>query len=138
LPRKTDANNPADWLWLAESDLAVVTLAATQEVGFQACRSKLAEVLEKIMKAELIRIGWSLEKTHDLDRLLDELVVRQSDLAAYAEPLCDVLAEVYFTDRYPGFDLDDPAWPTLRQHTTAIANLLNSVKSRLPQVGGKT
>lgn len=30
-----------------------------------AARSKLAEILEKILKAELIRIGWELEKTHD-------------------------------------------------------------------------
>ena len=35
MPRKTDSKNPADWLWLAESDLAVVRLASGQEVGFR-------------------------------------------------------------------------------------------------------
>ena len=34
---------------------------------------------------------------------------RGSDLVAQVEPLCDALAEVYFTDRYPGFDLDRAA-----------------------------
>jgi hypothetical protein len=32
------------------------------------CRSRLAELVKKILKAGLIRIGWKLEKTHDLER----------------------------------------------------------------------
>jgi hypothetical protein len=80
LPRKTDSRNPADWLWLAETELAVVCLALEKEIGFTVCRSKLAEILEKILKAELIRLGWPLEKTHDLERLLEALVARRSDL----------------------------------------------------------
>ena len=132
MPRKTDANNPADWLWLAESDLQMVSLAAGNGIGFQSCRSKLAEVIEKTLKAELIRIGWTLEKTHDLDRLLDELVARKSDIAPLAEPLCDTFAEVYFTDRYPGFDLDDPDWELLRDQLANVTALLNTIKSRLP------
>jgi HEPN domain-containing protein len=115
LPRKTNANNPADWLWIAESDLDLVRLATVHEIGFQGCRSKLAEVLEKILKAELIRLGWHLEKTHDLNRLVDELTRLKSDFASTATPAAKALAEVYFTDRYPGFDLDDPDWPTLRR-----------------------
>jgi len=63
LPRRTDANNPADWLWIAESDLEGLRLVAAQAVAFHACRGKLAEVLEKILKAELIRLAWPLEKT---------------------------------------------------------------------------
>ena len=57
MPRKTDANNPADWVWMAAADLEMLRSAAAQQAGFTACRSKLAEVLEKTMKAELIRLG---------------------------------------------------------------------------------
>ena len=70
MPRKTDSSNPADWLWIAESDLPMICAAARGEFSFGAARSKLAEVLEKVLKAELIRLGWPLEKTHDLDRLV--------------------------------------------------------------------
>jgi len=93
LPRKTDANEPADWLWFSEQDLQTLRLASEQEVSFHSCRSKLAEVLEKVLKAELIRLGWPLEKTHDLQRLRDALVSRSSDLAIMVKPLCDGLAE---------------------------------------------
>src|SRR2546428_143768 len=89
----------------------------------------------KIIKAELLRSGWFLEKTHDLERLLGHLNARGSDLISQIEPLCDVLDEVHFINRYPGFDLDDPDWPTLREQVEDVAELLAVVKSRLPQPG---
>jgi HEPN domain-containing protein len=116
---------------MAATDLEVIQLAAGREIGFITVRSKLAEVLEKVLKAELIRLGWPLEKTHDLEVLLQELTKRKADLAAPAAPLCTALAEVYFTDRYPGFDLDDPDWPALRTLVEQVAALLATVKSRL-------
>ena len=97
------------------------------------CRAKLAEVLEKVLKAELIRLGWSLEKTHELDHLLDELIARGSDLTPTVEPLCDALSDIYFTDRYPGFDFDDPDWPKLRAQVEGVTALLETIKSRLPK-----
>jgi hypothetical protein len=42
LPRKTDSNNPADWLWIAESDLPMIRAAVQGEFSFAAARSKLA------------------------------------------------------------------------------------------------
>ena len=132
MPRKTNSKNPADWLEIAASDMDMVRLAAEQEVSYSGARSKLAEILEKILKAELIRTGWPLEKTHDLNRLFDLLDEYHSDLLSVAEPLCDALAQVYFTDRYPGFDLDDPDWPKLRTQVEDVTALLNTVKSRLP------
>jgi hypothetical protein len=57
LHRKTDSNNPADWLYLAESDLEGIRDLAARELAYHLCRSKLAEVLEKVFKAELIHAG---------------------------------------------------------------------------------
>ena len=132
MPRKTDSHNPADWLLIAASDMELVRVGAEKEISFAAVRSKLAEILEKILKAELLRLGWTLEKTHDLNRLLQSLVERNSDLVPVVEPLCDALVQVYFTDRYPGFDLDDPDWPKLRAQVEGVTTLLETVKSRLP------
>jgi hypothetical protein len=71
------------------------------------------------------------EKTHDLERLYAVLTVRRSDLAGPADPLCKALAEVYFADLYPGFDLEDPDWPKLREQLRQIEGILLTVKSRL-------
>lgn len=132
MPRKTNSKNPADWLAIAASDMDMVRMAAEQEISYSGARSKLAEILEKILKAELIRTGWPLEKTHDLNRLFDLLVEYDSDVISAAEPLCDELVQVYFTDRYPGFDLEDPDWPKLQAQVKDVAALLETVKSRLP------
>ncbi|MSU62395.1 MAG: hypothetical protein EXS31_08365 [Pedosphaera sp.] len=69
MPRKTDSKNPADWLWIAQSEMEMIAPALAQEISFIACRARMAEIVEKIAKAELIRLGWLLEKTHDLNRL---------------------------------------------------------------------
>ena len=133
MPRKTDSNSPADWLFIAESDLEGVCLLIEQEVSHPLCITKLAEILEKVLKAELIRTGWFLEKTHDLLKLGGELQARDPDLAKRVRLLCESLAEKYFIDRYPGFDLDDPDWPEMRSQADQIAELLATVKRR---VGG--
>ena len=131
MARKTDSNNPADWIFIAESDLAGVKHLIAAETSHSLCVSKLAEILEKVLKAELIRSGWFLEKTHDLLKLGGELQARQSDLIERVRPLCEDLAERYFSDRYPGFDLEDEDWPALRRQAEAISALLDLVKSRI-------
>jgi len=136
LPRRTDSNNPADWLWIAESALEALWIVCERQVGYLLCRSKLAEALEKILKAELTRLGWFLERTHDLQRLRDALVARGSDLAARSKPLCDNMAEFYFTDRYPGFDMEEPDWPALRLQLDEVSGLLATVKQRVAAGGG--
>ena len=131
MPRKTDSHNPADWIFIAESELEAVRKLAESEIGYTMCRSKTAEILEKILKAELIRLGWFLEKTHDLEKLSGELRARDSDLLTQVDPLCDSFAEVYFTGRYPGFDLEDPDWPDFKARLEQVAALLQTVKARI-------
>ena len=131
MPRKTDSKNPADWLWISSSDLETIGFLAEREMNFPLCRGKLAEVIEKILKAELIRLGWALEKTHDLRKLASELQLRNSDLLAQIRPMVADLAEDYFLTRYPGFDFDDPDWPALRAQIKAVGALHATVQSRV-------
>jgi HEPN domain-containing protein len=131
LARKTDSNNPADWLFIASDDLEGVRDLASHELAHSMCVSKLAEILEKVIKAELIRSGWFLVKIHDLVKLVDELRMRDPQLADRFQPLCETLAETYFTDRYPGFDLEDPDWPVLRVKIEEVSCLLATVKARV-------
>ena len=46
-------------------------------------------------------------------------------------PLSTSLAEVYFTGRYPGFDLEDPDWPDFRAKLEQVARLLEKVRARV-------
>jgi len=129
--RKTDSKNPADWIWLCESELEALQLLVEKEVAYPMCRSQLAELLEKILKAELIRQGWELIKTHDLSILAGELAARDSDLMDEVNPLTKSLAKVYYINRYPGFDMDDEDWPEIRRLLGTTAALLANVKQRV-------
>ncbi len=131
MPRRTDSNNPADWVFFAEQDLKGIQLLAANETSFYLCQSKLAEAVEKILKAELVRLGWFLRRIHDLQRLLDELHGHASDLVPRTQPLVEALADAYFADRYPGFDLEDPDWGVLKTHVSEAQSLLEIVKARL-------
>lgn len=133
MPRKTDANNPADWILISESDIVGLKRLAAEELSYAMCRSKLAEVFEKVLKAELLRLGWTLLKTHDVQHLASELDARGSDLADNYRPLAEDLAEVYMIDRYPGFDLEEADWPNYREKLAQVETLFLAVKSRLPQ-----
>jgi len=127
LPRKTDSNNPADWLFFAREDIDAVRLLAEREISFHLCQSKLAEALEKTLKAELIAKGWFLEKVHDLQKLIDELTELGSDIVEAAQPLAESLAEAYFSERYPGFDLEDPDWPGFREKLGKVGDVFETV-----------
>lgn len=131
MPRRTDSNNPADWLLIVSSDLEMIRLCCEHETAYAACRSKLSEIIEKILKAELIRLGWFLKKTHDLRHLTSELRALGSDLPSAIDGLVESFAEVYFTDRYPGFDLEDPDWPAFRAHLAEVEQLFATVKARV-------
>ncbi len=131
MPRKTDSHNPGDWLWIAERDLVALRAMAEQELGYELCQSKLAEVLEKVFKADLLRQGWQLEKTHDLRKLGGELAARDPSIEGQIRPLIRELAELYFTARYPGFDLEDPDWPPLRALVLDVGAVLDAVKRRI-------
>lgn len=131
MPRRTDSNRPEDWLFFAEAEMAALSKLAEEETAYYMCLSKLAETVEKILKAELIRLGWFLERTHDLQKLSDELAERESDLTAQIEPLVEPLAESYFAGRYPGFDLEEPDWPELLRLIGEVAALLERVKARV-------
>lgn len=138
MPRKTDAGNPADWIGMAASELEAVRVLAEHEVGYSVCRSKLAEVVEKGLKAELLRPGWPLIRTHDLLQLAGELRERGSDLVDAIEPLCTSLGQDYFVERYPGFDLEDPDWPEVRRMAVATGCLLDTIAARLPPAPPRT
>ena len=129
MQRKTNSNQPADWLFFARSEMEGIHQLAASEVSYWMCCSKLAEALEKILKAELLRLGWFLEKTHDLQRLADELIDRGSDLDV--QSMVEDLAESYFVCRYPGFDLDEPDWEKLRSQIKAVEEVMQKVCSRL-------
>ena len=67
----------------------------------------LQQALEKYLKGYLLERGWSLRKTHELDRLLDAAAAVDASLAAF-RPLCERVSGYSLVERYPGADDGGP------------------------------
>lgn len=128
---KTDFTNPRDWLYFASVDLEAIRHLFENQIAFEVCQSRLAECMEKIIKGELIRNGWRLKKEHDLQWLAKEMAVYSPDLTDMIREVVEELADVYFTSRYPGFDLEDPDWVKLENQLTITGEFFNKVQSMI-------
>jgi len=135
-PRKTNSNNPADWLFFAEAELEALRSLVGHRIAFLMCQSKCAEVLEKLIKAELLLRGWPLVKTHDVQQLADELKARGSAHAEWLQPLVENLADAYFVGRYPGFDYDEiEDWSALAAQLRQIEEYSRTVRTEIDKRG---
>lgn len=102
---KGDPANPADWLKIANVDL-VRARKGLADGDLPAATLWLEQASEKAAKGWLIGQGWPLIKTHDLERLANEIGLRGLD-ASWFRPAAIRLRQLYFTDRYVD-DSPDP------------------------------
>ncbi len=80
----------------------------------------MQQAAEKGLKGWLIGQGWSLVKTHDLERLANECLVYGVDLAFFL-PAGRRLRQLYLTDRYMD-DSPDPE-PDMTECETLLQEL---------------
>jgi HEPN domain-containing protein len=131
LPKKTDTGKTSDWLDFITADLETADLLMAHRKAFTVCRSKLAEALEKAIKANLIQCGWRLEKILDLQKLCDLLSGYHPERVITLQGLVNELAESYTVDRYPGFDLDDSDWDSREKLRLMVHEYVNIVTNEI-------
>jgi HEPN domain-containing protein len=94
-----DSLYPADWQRIAEKDLQRVTsllgIGDPEAAGFY-----LQQAVEKFLKAFLLSKGWKLERTHDLEVLLNEALAYDASLESFRQ-VCQKTTGFYFLERYP-------------------------------------
>jgi len=128
---KTDITNPEHWLRFASADLEAIQLLFDHRISFEVCQSRLAECLEKVIKAELVRNRWRLKKEHDLQWLAKEMAVYSPELTEQIQDPVDELADAYFTSRYPGYDLEEPDWERLQKQLQCVKSFFHEVRKNL-------
>ena len=99
--QREESRYPGDWLRIAERDLERVE----QLLGIQdpeAAGFYLQQAVEKLFKAFLLSRGWKLQRTHDLEALLNAALNYDASLESFRE-VCQKIAAFYFVERYPLF-----------------------------------
>jgi HEPN domain-containing protein len=91
---RKESNYPADWMRIAEKDLARVGWLLDNRdpemAGF--C---LQQAVEKFLKAFLLSKGWQLRRIHNLDALLDDTVAYEPSLEKFRH-VCQKITAFYF------------------------------------------
>ena len=103
LRKKSDENDPADWIYLAADRLKAADLLWEHDGLTASGIELLQEAVERYLKAFLIANGWRLVKTHDLDALLGEAIGRDAAFRAFTT-LTSSLTRDFFAQHYPGSD----------------------------------
>jgi len=96
---RKDSPYPADWLRIAERDLRrvdyLLDIPDPEAAGFY-----LQQAVEKFLKAFLLSKGWKLQRIHDLEALLNEVLVFDSSMERFRSA-CQKITGFYLLERYP-------------------------------------
>ncbi len=131
LRKQTNDKNPADWFAFAEERLHAADVLWQHE-GLTATGIEiLQEAVERYLKGYLIAKGWTLVKTHDLERLLKEAAGFDPAFVKFTA-LAQELTEDFFAQHYPGEDttLVGQNYETLRKQA---GQLIELIQPGLPQ-----
>ena len=131
LRKQTSESDPTDWFAFAAERLKGADILWREEgitgLGIEA----LQEAVERYLKGFLVAKGWTLVKTHDLERLIREAAMHNDAFIRFV-PLANELTEDFFAQHYPGGDTTDTGsnYEALRQQAGELVSL---IKSLLPQ-----
>ncbi len=124
----TSETDPSDWFAFAAERMRGADVLWREEgvtgLGIEA----LQEAVERFLKGFLIARGWTLVKTHDLERLVHEAAQFDSSFNHFV-PLAIELTEDFFSQHYPGDDTTDTGknYEALRKQAGEIVALIQSL-----------
>jgi len=131
---KTSEGNPQDWYLLAADRLRVADSARQHEGITYAGIELLQEAVERYLKGYLIGKGWSLERTHDLRKLIEEASQYDGNFQQFVN-LAEILTEQFWAQHYPGDDLEDVGsdYDDLRTQAGALIELILASVAQEPR-----
>ena len=120
MPARKESLYPPDWLRKAKRDLERVHKRLS-ESDLEDAAFHLQQALEKFLKAYLLSKGWKLKRIHDLEQLLDEVVLLNGELEKF-RALCQKATGYYLLERYP-FVTEPPPPEEIRTTLTEAEEL---------------
>lgn len=119
--------DPKAWWLRAQKDLRSAQLnfdedsAGQVEVICYDCQ----QACEKMLKAFLIKNGWSLAKTHDLDYLLQEAIKYLPEIVRFESQISE-LNTLFMSSHYP-FDYADPIGDVEAQKSLEVSKTIRDL-----------
>ena len=96
---RKESNYPEDWFRIGQKDLKRAELLFNAG-DYKGAGFHVQQAIEKYVKGFLLSKGWKLRKIHDLEAILNDVVVYESSLEKYRTEF-QKITEFYIEDRYP-------------------------------------
>ena len=135
LRKQTSENDPADWFEFGAERLHAADTLWKHEGLTAPGIELLQEAVERFLKGYLIAKGWTLIRTHDLERLLKEAISLDASFVKFKK-LAEDLTEDFFAQHYPGEDTTNIGknYDALRAEAGELIELIQrSLPSFLPK-----
>lgn len=131
LRKQTSETDPEDWFAFAAERLRAADVLWEHEGLTATGIETLQEAVERYLKGYLVAKGWSLIRTHDLERLLMEATVFDKNFGRF-KALAEELTEDFFAQHYPGEDTREVGknYETFRKDAGELVEL---IQRSLPQ-----
>lgn len=128
MPRE-DSLYPEDWLRIAEKDL-IRTQRLLEDEDPEAAGFYLEQAIEKFLKAFLLSKGWKLQRTHDLETLINDSLAYEPDFERFRK-VCQKVSAFYYIERYPlnleaGIEIEDVELALTESH-----QLIDLIKAKM-------
>ena len=129
--KHSNEKDPSDWFYSAGDRLRAADSLWRHEGLTHSGIELLQEAAERYLKGYLIAKGWKLNRTHDLQKLLQEARRFDPGFGAF-DAMTKELTEDFFSQHYPGGDWSDIGinYETMRAQ---CGEMLELIEQSLPQ-----
>jgi HEPN domain-containing protein len=129
--KQSSETDPADWFFAAADRLRVADGTWERDGLTLSGVELLQEAVERYLKGWLIAQGWSLDRTHDLRKLISVAMTVDPAFNRF-KSFADELTDDFFAQHYPGGDWTNVGqnYETLRQRAGEMIKL---IQQNLPQ-----
>ncbi|MBN1344982.1 MAG: HEPN domain-containing protein [Phycisphaerae bacterium] len=124
-----ESSYPSDWLRLADRDLRRVEKLL--DAGDpEAAAFFLQQASEKLLKAFLLANGWQLQRTHDLEVLLNAVLAHDASVEPF-RAACQRITAYYLIERYPLISGIQLTLEEVRRSMDQVLPLLEQLRGKL-------
>jgi HEPN domain-containing protein len=95
-----DSTIPIEWLAQGDLDIQAAEILLAQSGPLPVVAFHLQQALEKYLKGFLLFNNRPLQRIHDLEILIQQVIAEDDDFASYLAP-CQRITEYYIEARYP-------------------------------------
>ncbi len=124
--RREESRYPKDWFKIGDKELEraknLLNLGDLEGAGFN-----IQQAVEKYLKGYLLSKGWELRRIHELETLLNEVVVRDPSFEPF-RTACLKITDYYVEERYPFTVASNLTEDEIKESLTIAKSIIEKIK----------